>query len=41
MRQAAKKAKAAGEEVKCTSCHVDQKSFELEEGAVDKLRTWL
>lgn len=41
MKTAVKKAKAAGESVKCSTCHEDLKSFDLKNGAVDGLKKWL
>jgi len=42
MNDAMKKAKAAGEQVTCKSCHTDVKaSFALTPNAVDELRKWL
>jgi hypothetical protein len=36
-----KKAKAAGEDLKCTSCHEDMKSFHVKPNAVADLKKWL
>jgi len=41
MKGAVKKAKAAGKDVKCTSCHEDTKEFKLKKNAVDDLKPWL
>lgn len=41
MRGAVKKAKAAGQDVKCTSCHEDMTSFHLLPNAVADLKKWL
>ncbi len=41
MKGAVKKAKAAGKDVKCTSCHEDTKSFKLKDNAVDDLKPFI
>jgi len=41
MHGAIAKAKRAGTELKCSNCHVDQKTFGLRPNAVDDLKTWL
>lgn len=41
MKGAVKKAKAAGKDVKCTSCHEDAKEFKLKSNAVDDLKPWI
>jgi len=41
MKGAVKKAKAAGKDVKCTSCHEDTKNFKLKSNAVDDLKPWI
>jgi hypothetical protein len=41
MKGAVKKAKAAGKDVKCTSCHEDTKDFVLKSNAVDDLKPLL
>lgn len=41
MKAAVKKAKAAGKKYKCTSCHEDQKSFDLKKNAVEDLKPWI
>ena len=41
MKGAVKKAKAAGKDVKCTSCHEDTKDFVLKSNAVDDLKPFI
>jgi len=41
MKGAVQKAKAAGNDIKCTSCHEDMKSFGLKSNAVGDLKKWL
>jgi len=41
MKGAVKKAKAAGKDVKCTSCHEDTKAFKLKDNAVDDLKPFI
>jgi hypothetical protein len=41
MQGAIAKAKRAGTELKCASCHIDQKNFGLRPNAVDDLASWL
>lgn len=41
MKGVVKKAKAAGTDLKCTSCHVDMNSFQLKGNAVSDLKQWL
>lgn len=41
MKGAVKKAKAAGKDIKCTSCHEDAKDFVLKSNAVDDLKPWI
>ena len=41
MKGAVKKAKAAGKDVKCTSCHEDTHDFHLKSNAVGDLKSWL
>lgn len=41
MKGAVKKAKAAGNDVKCTSCHEDTKDFKLKDNAVKDLKPWI
>jgi hypothetical protein len=41
MKGVVKKAKAAGTDLKCTSCHVDMNSFQLKGNAVADLKQWL
>jgi len=41
MQGAIAKAKRAGTELKCASCHIDQKDFGLRPNAVDDLAQWL
>lgn len=41
MKQAVANAKAKGVSLKCTSCHVDQKSYALQPDAVKELARWL
>ncbi len=41
MKEAVKKARAAGKEVKCTSCHEDTKKFVLKDNAVKDLKPWI
>lgn len=41
MKAAVKKAKAAGKDVKCTSCHEDTKAYVLKDNAVDDLKPLL
>lgn len=41
MKGAVKKAKAAGNDVKCTSCHEDTKDFKLKDNAVHDLKPWI
>lgn len=41
MKGAVKKAKEAGQDLKCTSCHEDMSSFHLKSNAVADLKQWL
>lgn len=41
MKGAVAKAKAAGTDLKCTSCHEDMKDFHLKSNAVGDLKNWL
>jgi hypothetical protein len=41
MKGVVKKAKAAGTDLKCTSCHVDVSGFQLKGNAVTDLKQWL
>jgi cytochrome c len=41
MKGAVSKAKAAGTDLKCTSCHEDTKDFHLKSNAVGDLKNWL
>jgi hypothetical protein len=41
MKAAIKRARADGKDYKCNSCHEDQKSYKLKDGAVDKLRPYI
>src|SRR5262245_40340580 len=41
MKGAVKKAKAAGKDVKCTSCHEDAKDFKLKDNAVNDLKPYI
>lgn len=41
MKGAVKKAKEAGQDLKCTSCHEDMTSFHLKSNAVADLKQWL
>lgn len=41
MKTAVGKAKAAGNDVKCTSCHEDTKDFKLKDNAVKDLKPWI
>ena len=41
MKNAVAKAKAAGTDLKCTSCHEDMKEFHLKSNAVGDLKNWL
>jgi hypothetical protein len=41
MSGAIAKAKRAGTELECSSCHLDQKTFGLRPNAVDDLAPWL
>ena len=41
MKSVVKKAKAAGQDLNCKSCHVSTKTFELKPNAVDDLRPLL
>lgn len=41
MKGAVKKAKAAGTDLKCTSCHEDTSNFHLKSNAVSDLKQWL
>lgn len=41
MKGVVKKAKAAGEDVNCKTCHKSLKSFDLTDGAEKKLAKWL
>ena len=41
MKGAVKKAKAAGKDVKCTSCHEDTKDFKLKDNAVEDLKPFI
>jgi hypothetical protein len=41
MKGAVKKAKAAGTDLKCTSCHEDMKDFHLKDNAVKDLKPWI
>jgi type IV secretory pathway VirB10-like protein len=41
MKGVVKKAKAAGTDLQCTSCHQDMKDFHLKSNAVGDLKNWL
>ncbi len=41
MKGVVKKAKAAGTDLQCTSCHEDMKDFHLKPNAVGDLKNWL
>ena len=41
MKEAVKKARAAGEVMNCKTCHSSLKTFELTEGASKRLGKWL
>ena len=41
MKAVVKKAKAAGESMKCTTCHKDAKNFALKDDAGKLLKKWL
>jgi len=41
MKRAIANAKAKGEKLECTSCHVDQKTYALQPDAVKELQRWL
>lgn len=41
MKAAQKRARADGKEYKCNSCHENQKSYKLKDGAVDKLKPYI
>jgi hypothetical protein len=41
MRGVVKKAKAAGQDIQCTSCHVDTSSYLLKPNAVSDMKQWL
>jgi hypothetical protein len=41
MKGVVKKAKAAGKDVKCTSCHEDTKDFKLKDNAVDDIKPFI
>lgn len=41
MKAAVKKAKAAGEKIKCKDCHESMKTYELKDNAVDDLKPWI
>jgi hypothetical protein len=41
MKGVIKKAKAAGTDLQCTSCHEDMKDFHLKSNAVGDLKNWL
>ncbi len=41
MKEYVKKAKAAGDKLKCSSCHVNTKTYELTDNAVEDLRALL
>jgi hypothetical protein len=41
MKSAVKKAKAAGKDMKCTSCHEDTKDFKLKDNAVADMKPWI
>jgi cytochrome c len=41
MKRAVAKAKAAGTDLKCTSCHVDTSNFKLKSNAVSDMKQWL
>jgi predicted RecA/RadA family phage recombinase len=41
MKAAIKRARADGKDYKCNTCHEDQKSYKLKDGAVDKLRPYI
>ncbi len=41
MKKAVDKAKAAGEDMNCKTCHNDLKTFDLKDGAVEGLAKWL
>lgn len=41
MKRAIANAKAEGEKLECTSCHIDQKTYALQPDAVKELQRWL
>lgn len=41
MKAVVKKAKAAGETMKCDTCHKDLKAYDLKDGALADLKKWL
>jgi hypothetical protein len=41
MKAAVHKAKDAGKDMKCTSCHEDTKAFKLKDNAVADLKPWM
>ena len=41
MKASVKKAKAAGKDVKCTSCHEDLKGYKLKDNAVADLKPYI
>lgn len=41
MRGVVKKAKAAGQDIQCTSCHVDTSTYLLKPNAVSDIKQWL
>ena len=41
MKGAVKKAKAAGKDYKCTTCHEDTKEFKLKDNAVEDLKPFI
>jgi hypothetical protein len=41
MKAAVHKAKDAGKDMKCTSCHEDTKAFKLKDNAVADLKPWI
>ena len=41
MKAALKKAKGAGKDWKCTSCHEDTKEFKLKDNAVDDIKPYI
>jgi hypothetical protein len=41
MKDVVKKAKAAGEKMKCETCHKDLKAYDLTPNALEDLKKWL